>query len=223
LAGGGSAPRPGEISLAHNGVLFLDEAPEFDRRALEVLRQPLEEGQVTVARAAWTAMFPARFILVAAMNPCPCGYLGDARRSCRCTPMQIGRYRGRLSGPLRDRLDLIVEVGAMPIAELADAAAGEPSAAVRERVVSAIARQRDRYGVAGPRNNATLRGRAVRRFCALPPDGAALLQTAASRLVLSARGYDRVLKVARTIADLAHSDSIHREHLAEALQYRLPD
>ena len=159
LVGGGAIPRPGEISLAHNGVLFLDEMPEFDRRVLEVLRQPLEEGRVTIARAARTAVFPARFVLVAAMNPCPCGFLGDERRACRCTPTQIARYRGRLSGPLRDRIDLIVEVPAVPVHAITDAAPGESSAVVRERVLAARTAQQTRYGDGGPRTNADLRGR----------------------------------------------------------------
>ena len=207
LVGGGAIPRPGEISLAHNGVLFLDEMPEFDRRVLEVLRQPLEEGRVTIARAARTAVFPARFVLVAAMNPCPCGFLGDQRRECRCTPTQIARYRGRISGPLRDRIDLIVDVAAVPVRAITDAAPGESSAVVRDRVAAARAAQRTRPATAMSRK----------------PDakGRALLRAAIDRLGLSARGYDRVLKVARTIADLAASESVKADHVAEALQYRL--
>jgi magnesium chelatase family protein len=223
LVGGGSSPRPGEISLAHNGVLFLDEMPEFDRRVLEVLRQPLEEGHVTIARAARTAIFPARFVLIAAMNPCPCGYLGDERRACRCTPANVAQYRGRLSGPLRDRIDLIVEVPAVPISAIADGAAGEVSAAVRARVLAARQVQRARYGADGPRTNASLRGSAVAAHCRPSVKGRALLLGAATRLGLTARGHDRVLKVARTIADLASSASVEREHVAEALQYRLVD
>jgi magnesium chelatase family protein len=221
LVGGGSIPRPGEISLAHNGVLFLDELPEFSRSVLEALRQPIEEGRVTIARASRTAVFPARFVLVAAMNPCPCGFLGDERRACRCTPVQVTRYRGRLSGPLRDRLDLIVDVPAVPVAAIADGEPGESSAAVRDRVRAARERQQARYGVNGPRTNAALRGAAVGRACRPDPAGRVLLRTAIERLGLSARGYDRVLKVGRTIADLAASPGVTAEHVAEALQYRL--
>src|SRR5688572_1631348 len=221
LVGGGAIPRPGEISLAHNGVLFLDEMPEFDRRVLEVLRQPLEEGRVTIARAARTAVFPARFVLVAAMNPCPCGFSGDDRRPCRCTPAQIARYRGRLSGPLRDRIDLIVDVPAVPVAAIAEAAAGEESAIVRERVCAARERQQSRQGGTGARTNAELRGRSGTQACRPDEHGRELLKRAVEKFGLSARGYDRVLKVARTIADLGGADRVGGEHVAEALQYRL--
>jgi magnesium chelatase family protein len=221
LVGGGAIPRPGEISLAHNGVLFLDEMPEFDRRVLEVMRQPLEEGRVTIARAARTAVFPARFVLAAAMNPCPCGYAGDDRRACRCSPAQVARYRGRLSGPLRDRIDLIVEVPAVPVTVLADSAPGESSDAIRLRVLRARERQRHRYGGGGPRTNAELRGSRLADVCRLDAEGRALLRQAVARFGLSARGYDRVLKVARTIADLAIADEIGAGHVAEALQYRV--
>ncbi len=221
LVGGGSFPRPGEISLAHNGVLVLDEMPEFDRRVLEVLRQPLEEGRVTIARAARTAVFPARFVLVAAMNPCPCGFSGDDRRACRCTPAQISRYRGRLSGPLRDRIDLIVEVPAVPVSAIAEAAPGEESAVVRERVCAARDRQQTRRPETGARTNAELRGRHATQICRPDGEGRDLLKRAVERFGLSARGYDRVLKVARTIADLCAAERVGGQHVAEALQYRL--
>src|SRR5438105_2726895 len=221
LVGGGSIPRPGEISLAHNGVLFLDEMPEFDRRVLEVLRQPIEEGHVTIARAARTAVFPARFVLIAAMNPGPCGYLGDDRRVCRCTPAQIAHYRSRLSGPLRDRIDLIVEVPAVPISAISEAMPGESSASVRDRVLGARAIQQERHGSDGPRTNAGLRAGMVARYCRPDSNGRMLLMGAAKQLGLTARGHDRVLKVSRTIADLATSKGVEREHVAEALQYRL--
>ena len=220
LVGGGAIPRPGEISLAHNGVLFLDEMPEFDRRVLEVLRQPLEEGRVTIARAARSAVFPAHFVLVAAMNPCPCGFLGDERRQCRCTPALIAKYRGRLSGPLRDRLDLIVPVPAVSPHAIAESTGGEPTAAVRDRVCAARAAQQERYRGRPARTNADLRGAAVALFCGPEQAGRALLRKAIDRLSLSARGYDRVLKVARTIADLAGSEPVREEHVGEALQYR---
>jgi len=223
LVGGGAIPRPGEISLAHNGVLFLDEMPEFDRRVLEVMRQPLEEGRVTIARAARAAVFPARFVLTAAMNPCPCGFRGEEHRVCRCTPGDIARYNGRVSGPLRDRIDLIVEVPAVPISAIADAEPGEASAVVRARVVAARDVQHARYGSDGPRMNADLRGIAVKTNCEPDRRGRALLLSAAKQFRLSARGYDRVLKVARTIADLASCERVEREHVAEALQYRLAE
>ncbi len=220
LIGGGANPRPGEVSLAHHGVLFLDEMLEFSRRVLEVLRQPLEERAVTVSRSARTAVFPARFMLVGAMNPCPCGYFGDACRECRCTPQQIARYRDRLSGPLRDRLDLVVDVPALPPDVLTTDAFGEPSAVVRERVVAARLRQRERYQGLGLRTNAELTPSLAARYCALDRAGARLVQAAVARLGLSARGYDRIRAVARTIADLAGADCVGADHLAEALQFR---
>jgi magnesium chelatase family protein len=221
LVGGGTQPRPGEVSLAHHGVLFLDEMLEFSRHVLEVLRQPLEEGHVTIARAARTAVFPARFMLVGAMNPCPCGFLGDTVRECRCTPQQIARYRDRLSGPLRDRLDLTVDVPALPPTALSTAAGGESSPIVRARVVAARHRQLERYADDGIRTNTELTPAQMGRYCALDANGRRLLDSALVRMQLSARGYDRVRKVARTIADMAGDERIAADHLAEALQFRM--
>jgi magnesium chelatase family protein len=220
LVGGGANPRPGEISLAHHGVLFLDEMPEFSRHVLDVLRQPLEEGRITIARAARTVCFPARFVLVAAMNPCPCGYRGDPKRACRCTPQQVATYRGRLSGPLLDRIDLIVDVEPVAIGDLIGDRVGEPSDVVRNRVLRARERQSRRPGRSGCLN-AALHGRAFERTCLLDDAGQRLLARSAERLHLSARGFHRVVKVARTIADLAGVPAIAPEHLAEALQYRI--
>lgn len=214
LVGGGGVPRPGEISLAHHGVLFLDELPEFERRVLEALREPLETGHIRVSRAARRAEFPARFQLVAAMNPCPCGWLGDQR--CRCTPDQIARYRGKLSGPLLDRIDLMVEVPAVSEAELTTRGAGESSAVVQARAAAARERQLARQG----KPNATLGPDEVDLHCLPDCAGAALLKQAMVRLDLSARAYHRILKVARTIADLAGADIIRGPHVAEAIQYR---
>jgi magnesium chelatase family protein len=220
LVGGGSMPRPGEVSLAHHGVLFLDEMLEFNRHVLEVLRQPLEEGAITVSRAARSTVFPARFILIGAMNPCPCGFFGDDTRTCRCTPLQLLKYRERISGPLRDRLDMTVDVPAVPLESLQDGASGEPSAAVRERVISARARQLER-GVGSYRVNAELTPALMTRHCVLDAGARGVLASATRRLALSARGYDRVRKVARTIADLEGVDAIAARHIAEALQFRV--
>lgn len=219
LVGGGSVPRPGEISLAHHGVLFLDELPEYDRRVLEVLREPLESGQITISRAARQADFPARFQLVAAMNPCPCGYSGDSSGRCRCTPDQISRYRARISGPLLDRIDLKLEMPRINHVDLRDADAGESSATVRERVSDARARQLARAG----KPSAWLNNRETERDCRLGGHEQALLDRAVERLGLSARAYHRVLRVARTIADLGASQAIEDIHLSEAIQYRRLD
>ncbi|WP_119155022.1 YifB family Mg chelatase-like AAA ATPase [Caldimonas tepidiphila] len=216
LVGGGSPPRPGEISLAHHGVLFLDELPEFPRSALEALREPLETGRIVVSRAARQAEFPARFQLIAAMNPCPCGHLGSPLAACRCSPEAVARYQGRLSGPLLDRLDLRIEVPAVMPAELAGAPDGEPSAAVAARVAAALERQLQRQGLP----NGRLEGEALDRHCTLAPAAAELLQAAALRLGWSARSYHRVLRVARTVADLAGSARIETAQVAEAIQLR---
>ena len=216
LVGGGGNPRPGEISLAHHGVLFLDELPEFSRQVLEVLREPLETGHITISRAARQADFPARFQLVAAMNPCPCGYLGHPTQACRDTPDQIARYRGRISGPLLDRIDIQVSVPALTQDELMQAAAGEPSAAIRARVQAARERQMARQG----KPNAALGTQEIDRHCALDAASEALLKQAIARLNLSARAYHRVLRLARSVADLAGSEAITSVHLAEAIQYR---
>ena len=225
MVGGGSVPRPGEISLAHNGVLFLDELPEFDRRVLEALRQPLEEGRVTISRAARSSSFPARFMLVAAMNPCPCGFHGDLRRPCRCTDPQIQRYASRISGPLRDRIDLVVEVPAVgsSVRPSPGSPGREPSAVIRARVVEARGRQRTRFGSASSRLNSQLEGCELNQHCSLDACGTAVLETAIQKFCLSARGCDRVLRVGRTIADLADIPSILPEHVAEALQYRFSE
>jgi len=219
LVGGGNLPRPGEISLAHHGVLFLDELPEFDRDVLEALREPLESGKVSIARAARHAQFPARFQLVAAMNPCPCGHCGDRSGRCRCTPERIARYRGRISGPLADRIDIKLEVPAPREAELVAPIAGETSAMIQERVEKARRIQVERQG--GP--NALLGTREIDRHCATDRDGDQLLRHALARLLLSARAYHRVLRVARSIADLAGKGTIAAEHIAEAIQYRRLD
>ncbi len=216
LVGGGNPPRPGEVSQASHGVLFLDELPEFDRKALEVLREPLEAGRITISRAARQADFPARFQLVAAMNPCPCGYLGHPSGRCRCTPEQVARYRGRLSGPLLDRIDLHVEVPALPEADLTAAGSGEPSEVVRARVAAARDRQLARQG----KPNALLGSKEIDRHCVLDPAGQALIRRAISRLNLSARAYHRILRVARTVADLAGDEALGASQVAEAVQYR---
>jgi len=224
LIGGGAVPRPGEVSLGHNGVLFLDELPEFQRNVLEVMRQPLEDGQVTIARAALSVSFPARFMLAAAMNPCPCGFFGDATRECHCTPPQIQRYVSKISGPLLDRIDIHIEVPAVKYKELRGEVEVESSARVRERVDGARSRQLERY--ASEKKvfaNAQMPPRLIRKFCAIGAEGEKLLETAIQRLGLSARAHDRILKVSRTIADLEASPGIEPRHLSEAIQYRTLD
>jgi magnesium chelatase family protein len=223
LIGGGAIPGPGEVSLAHRGVLFLDELPEFRRSALEVLRQPLEDGQVTVSRAAAKVTLPARLMLVAAMNPCPCGHLGDRQRECRCSPMQVRKYRAKISGPLLDRIDIQVEAPALSIEELRSAAPGEPSEAMRLRVEAARTLQRRRFAARSGGCNALLGGRELRDYCALEKAQGDLLQQAMEKLGLSARAYDRILRVARTIADLAAAERIATSHLLEAIHYRSLD
>jgi magnesium chelatase family protein len=224
LIGGGSRPRPGEVSLSHGGVLFLDELPEFRRSVLEVLRQPLEEGSVTVSRAAMNVTFPARFILAAAMNPCPCGYRGDPVRSCRCDDLAVERYLARISGPLLDRIDIHMSVPAVSYGDLSGSTSGESSSTIRRRVEMARARQRQRFrGLPGVRTNAEMSAREVRRWCRSAASAEGLLRDAVARLGLSARAYHRVLKIARTIADLAGADEVGAEHVAEAIQYRSLD
>ncbi len=224
LIGGGTNPRPGEVSLAHNGVLFLDELPEFKRSTLEVLRQPLEDGVVTISRASTSVTFPARFMLVASMNPCFCGYLGDAQRACTCSPPKIQQYRSRISGPLLDRIDIQMQVAGVPFRELAAETGGEGSVTLREQVCRARRLQEQR--VAGARRvfaNAQMTSKLVQTHCALGPEARRLLEAAVERLNLSARAYTRILKIARTIADLEGMDDIALPHVAEAVQYRTLD
>lgn len=223
LTGGGSYPRPGEISLAHNGVLFLDEMPEFEKRALEVLRQPLEDGQVTISRAESRITYPSSVMLVGAMNPCPCGYYGHPTRPCTCSPAKIALYLGRISGPLLDRLDLHIEVPPVEYAQLSDPAPAEPSSAIRERVLAARMRQRERLEGTGISCNARITPALLRQMCPMDDGASRLLMNAFDRLGMSARSYDRVLKVSRTIADLDGSEVIRADHVAEAVQYRSLD
>lgn len=216
LVGGGSNPKPGEISLAHNGVLFLDELPEFPRQALEVLREPLESGRISISRANAQVDYPAKFQLIASMNPCPCGFFNDNTDRCRCTPQQISRYRDRISGPLLDRIDLQIHVGALPLQDLQQKPEGENSATIRKRVIATREVQLQRQG----KPNAELVGKELSKFCSLGMKEKNLLATALSRLNLSARAYDRVLRVSRTLADMCGSDTISINHISEALGYR---
>jgi magnesium chelatase family protein len=223
LVGGGSVPSPGEISLAHNGVLFLDELPEFHRRTLEVLRQPLEDGTVTIARALNSTTFPANFMLIAALNPCPCGYRGDTRRDCHCTSTQIERYMSKISGPLIDRIDIHIEVPSVAYRDLSGGTPGTPSVELRRQVATARAAQAARFQNIATRYNADMTHRQTRQFCALDEDGQNLLRAAMSEMGLSARAHDKVLRVARTIADLDGSAPIRPFHLHEAINYRMLD
>jgi len=224
LIGGGQVPKPGEVSIAHNGILFLDELPEFKRNVLEVLRQPLENGDVTVSRAVASITYPAGFMLVAAMNPCICGYFGDERHQCACTPGQIHRYRHKVSGPLLDRIDIHIEVPAVPYKELSNEYAGEKSEEIRKRVVAAREIQYDRF-----KNdkriyaNGHMKTRHIKNYCKLQPNAQTLLETAMQKLGLSARAYTRTLKLSRTIADLDTSAQIQSHHISEAIQYRTLD
>jgi magnesium chelatase family protein len=224
LLGGSAIPQPGEVSLAHHGVLFLDELPEFKRSTLEVMRQPLEDGKVTVSRAAGSVTFPSEFMLVAAMNPCPCGYFGDLKRECRCGPVQVQRYRQRISGPLLDRIDLHIEVPAVEYRDISSTRTEESSDAIRERVQRARERQQARFHSDKKVNcNARMGPRQIKQHCKLGDESQELIRIAMTELNLSARAYDRILKVSRTIADLAASDTITPEHVSEAIQYRTFD
>lgn len=223
LVGGGSIPRPGEISLAHHGILFLDELPEFNRRTLEVLRQPLEDQCVTISRAMGSVTFPANLMLVAAMNPCPCGFRGDPKKQCSCNPMQIERYLGRISGPLLDRIDIHIEVPPVPFRDLSDTKPGTSSAEMREAVVNARKWQERRFAEVRTRVNGKMKPPEIRRFCKLDASAEDLLRAAMEEMGLSARAHDKILRIGRTIADLADSEEIRAEHLSEAINYRTLD
>jgi magnesium chelatase family protein len=223
MVGGGQFPKPGEVSLAHNGVLFLDELPEFKRNVLEVLRQPLEDGTVTISRAMSSITYPASIMLVCAMNPCPCGYLGDARHQCVCSPSQIHRYRQRVSGPLLDRIDIHIEVPAVPYKDLSDRYCGESSAVIRSRLQKVKQVQIERFKKDNIYSNANMRSRHIKQYCVPDSDAQSIIEAAMQKLGLSARAYTRILKVSRTVADLAESETISSEHISEAIQYRTLD
>jgi magnesium chelatase family protein len=223
LIGGGNSPKPGEVSLAHNGVLFLDELPEFKKHVLEVLRQPLEDGRVTISRALASMTYPARVMLVSALNPCPCGYLGDPAHPCSCSPRDIHRYRSRISGPLMDRIDIHIEVPAVKYRDLADRTDSESSAAIAARVETSRGLQQERFKGMKIHSNAQMTPRLIRKHCELDSSGNRLLELVTDRLGLSARSYNRILKVSRTIADLENSENIQEQHLSEAVQYRSLD
>ena len=223
MVGGGAVPKPGEVSLTHNGILFLDELPEFKRNVLEVLRQPLEDGSVTISRALTSITYPASIMLICAMNPCQCGYLGDSRHQCVCSPSQIHRYRQRVSGPLLDRIDIHVEVPAVPYKDLSDEYCGEPSDKIRKRLRKARQIQIERFKKADIYSNAKMRSKHIKKYCVLEKDAQNIIELAMKKLGLSARAYTRILKVGRTIADLAGSERIEAEHISEAIQYRTLD
>jgi len=223
LVGGGSTPQPGEISLSHHGILFLDELPEFNRRTLEVLRQPLEDQHVTISRAMGSVTFPANLMLVAAMNPCPCGFRGDPKKQCSCNPMQIERYLGRISGPLLDRIDIHIEVPPVPFRDLSDKKDGTSSATMRESVVRARKHQNRRFADVATRVNGKMKPPEIRRFCKLNKEAEQMLQGAMEEMGLSARAHDKILRISRTIADLVDSEEIRPEHLSEAINFRTLD
>ena len=224
LIGGGTIPRPGEVSLAHHGVLFLDELPEFKKNVLEVMRQPLEDGMVTIARAALSLTYPAQFMLVAAMNPCPCGYATDTNNECACSAQMIQRYMSRISGPLLDRIDIHIEVPAVPFQELSQKDDGEPSQAIQARVQKARELQLSRFKKSDNLfANAQMESQDLKSYCGLDSESSELLRTAMDKLGLSARAYDRILKVSRTIADLEKAEKINSGHISEAIQYRSLD
>lgn len=224
LVGGGSFPQPGEISLAHNGVLFLDELPEFKRTVLEVMRQPLEDRRIVISRARFTVEYPASFMLVASMNPCPCGFYNHPEKDCVCSPGVVQKYLNKISGPLLDRIDIHIEVIPVPFEKLAENRVAETSAAIRERVVKARRVQEKRFEeVKGVHNNAQMSSKLIRKYCLPDQAGMSLLKTAMEKLGLSARAYDRILKVSRTIADLEASEHIQPAHVAEAIHYRSLD